>query len=190
MPRIVIFSKVNKSYIHKMKKISILVPCCNVEKYIRECLESIRVQTHTNIEVICINDGSTDGTGDIIDEYVASDARFKVIHKPNSGYGDSMNKGLEAATGDYIGIVESDDWIDPNMYEVLYQTAEAENRSITQQTIYLLTKALQDETCKNKLRRTNILCQIKEMNLSVADQAPSYESLIREDRDRDEGGIL
>lgn len=110
-----------------MKKISILVPCCNVEKYIRECLESIRVQTHTNIEVICINDGSTDGTGDIIDEYVASDARFKVIHKPNSGYGDSMNKGLEAATGDYIGIVESDDWIDPNMYEVLYQTAEAEN---------------------------------------------------------------
>ena len=88
-----------------MKKISILIPCCNVEKYIRECLESIRVQTHTNIEVICINDGSTDGTGDIIDEYVASDARFKVIHKPNSGYGDSMNKGLEAATGDYIGIV-------------------------------------------------------------------------------------
>ena len=75
-------------------------------------------------------------------------------------------------------------------YGLLAQTAEAENRSITQQTIYLLTKALQDETCKNKLRRTNILCQIKEMNLSVADQAPSYESLIREDRDRDEGGIL
>lgn len=75
-------------------------------------------------------------------------------------------------------------------YGLLAQTAEAENRSITQQTIYLLTKALQDETCKNKLRRTNVLCQIKGMSLSVAEQAPSYESLIREDRDRDEGGIL
>ena len=105
-----------------MKKISILVPCCNVEKYIRECLDSIKNQTYSNLEIICINDGSTDNTGKIIDEYVATDSRFKAIHKPNSGYGDSMNQGLDMCTGDYIGIVESDDWIEPNMYEKLYDT--------------------------------------------------------------------
>lgn len=105
-----------------MTKISILVPCCNVEKYIRECLDSIKAQTFTNIEVICIDDGSTDNTGNIIEEYVAKDSRFKVIHKKNSGYGDSMNKGLEECTGDYIGIVESDDWIEPDMYKTLLKT--------------------------------------------------------------------
>ena len=107
-----------------MDKISVLVPCCNVEKYIRECLDSIKTQTYTNLEIICIDDGSKDNTGAIIDEYVAADKRFKAIHKPNSGYGDSMNKGLDSCTGDYIGIVESDDWIEPVMFEVLHQTAK------------------------------------------------------------------
>lgn len=107
-----------------MDKISILVPCCNVEQYVRECLESIKNQTYSNLEIICIDDGSKDSTGDIIDEYVAADSRFKVIHKPNSGYGDSMNKGLDMCTGDYIGIVESDDWIEPDMFEVLHRTAK------------------------------------------------------------------
>ncbi len=110
-----------------MKKISVLVPCCNVEKYVKECLDSIKAQTYTNIEVICIDDGSTDSTGAIIDEYVAADPRFQVIHKPNTGYGDSMNVGLERCTGDYVGIVESDDWIEPNMYEVLLKTCESKD---------------------------------------------------------------
>ena len=108
-----------------MDKISILVPCCNVEKYVRECLDSIKAQTYQNLEIICINDGSKDSTGDIIDEYVAADKRFSAIHKPNSGYGDSMNKGLERCTGDYIGIVESDDWIEPDMFETLLNAAKA-----------------------------------------------------------------
>lgn len=107
-----------------MEKISILVPCCNVEKYVRECLESIKKQTYSNLEVICIDDGSIDKTGAIIDEFVADDNRFRVIHKPNSGYGDSMNKGLDLCTGDYIGIVESDDWIEPDMFEVLLKTSK------------------------------------------------------------------
>ncbi len=110
-----------------MKKVSILVPCCNVEKYIRGCLDSIKAQTYTQLEVICINDGSTDNTGSIIDEYVATDPRFQVIHKPNTGYGDSMNKGLEMCSGDYIGIVESDDWIEPNMYEILLKQCEEQD---------------------------------------------------------------
>jgi len=107
-----------------MEKISVLVPCCNVEPFVRECLESIKNQTYKNLEVICIDDGSKDGTGAIIDEFVAADPRFKAIHKPNSGYGDSMNMGLEQCSGDYVGIVESDDWIEPDMYETLLNTAK------------------------------------------------------------------
>ena len=110
-----------------MEKISIIVPCCNVENYLRECLDSIKKQTYKNLEIICINDGSKDNTGTIIDEYVAQDSRFVAIHKSNSGYGDSMNKGLEKCTGDYVGIVESDDWIEPDMFETLLKTAKENN---------------------------------------------------------------
>lgn len=104
--------------------ISILVPCYNVEKYLRECLDSIMNQTFTDYEAICINDGSTDTTLSILEEYAAKDSRFKIIDKKNSGYGASMNKGIDAAIGKYIGIVESDDYIEPEMFEHLYKEAE------------------------------------------------------------------
>lgn len=110
-----------------MNKISILIPCYNVEKYICQCLESILNQTYTNLEIICINDGSTDTTGAIIDQYAALDYRIVVIHKANTGYGDTMNIGLNACTGDYIGIVEPDDWIEPTMYETLLNIALMNN---------------------------------------------------------------
>ncbi len=107
-----------------MPKVSILVPCCNVEKYVEECLISIKNQTLRDIEVICINDGSTDSTLDLINRCTVGDDRFIVINKPNSGYGDSMNLGLGLAKGEYIGIVESDDFIEPNMFELLYENAK------------------------------------------------------------------
>ena len=97
----------------KQPKVSILVPCYNVEKYLKQCLDSIVNQTLQDIEIICINDGSTDSTLDIIKQYAKNDDRFVVIDKQNEGYGKSMNRGLDAATGEYIGIVESDDWIEP-----------------------------------------------------------------------------
>ena len=106
-----------------MHKISVIVPCYNVERYIHQCLESIVNQTHSNLEIICIDDGSTDNTPAIIDRVALTDTRIKVIHKSNTGYGDTMNVGLEASTGDYIGIVESDDWIEPDMYETLLRAA-------------------------------------------------------------------
>jgi glycosyltransferase involved in cell wall biosynthesis len=108
----------------KQPAISILVPCYNVEKYLRECLDSILNQTFTDFEALCINDGSTDSTLDILKEYAQKDERFKIIDKANSGYGASMNKGLDAATGKYVGIVESDDYIEPQMFERLYNEAE------------------------------------------------------------------
>ena len=103
--------------------VSILVPVCNVEKFLDKCLESIVEQSLKNIEIICINDGSTDNSLKIIEFYAQKDNRIKIINKANSGYGDSMNKGLALAHGDYIGIVESDDFVDSNMFEVLYQYA-------------------------------------------------------------------
>ena len=106
-----------------MAKVSIVIPCYNVEKYIEECLDSVINQTLKNIEIICVDDGSTDNTGKIIDKYAQKDCRIKVIHKQNSGYGASMNVGLTNATGDYIGIVEPDDYIELDMFEVLYDKA-------------------------------------------------------------------
>lgn len=110
-----------------MAKISIVVPIYNVSKYLDECLRSVKNQTLRDIEVICIDDGSTDNSLDIVKSYVAEDSRFKFITKPNAGYGDSMNRGFDAAEGKYIGIVESDDYIAPNMFETLYNVAELNN---------------------------------------------------------------
>ena len=101
-------------------KISIIVPIYNVNLYLKECLNSIKNQTFKNIEIICVNDGSTDNSLEIIMEYIY-DNRFIIIDKNNSGYGDSMNNGIEFTTGEYIGIVESDDFADFNMFENLYK---------------------------------------------------------------------
>lgn len=107
----------------KVINVSIVVPCCNVEKYLEQCLSSIVKQTLKEIEIICINDGSKDRTLDIINKFAAKDERIIVVDKPNSGYGDSMNIGFSKARGRYIGIVESDDFIEPEMFEKLYRTA-------------------------------------------------------------------
>ncbi len=104
-------------------KISVLIPVYNVKTYLRECLDSLEKQTFPEMEVVCIDDGSTDGSGEILDEYAARDARFNVLHVPNGGYGAAINRGLEAAGGDYVGIVESDDTIAPDIYEKLYRAA-------------------------------------------------------------------
>ncbi len=104
---------------HSMPALSILVPVCNVETYLAQCLDSILAQSFDDFEIICIDDGSTDNSPAILDDYAHRDARVRVVHKKNSGYGHSMNVGLSMATGEFIGIVESDDFIAPHMYEVL-----------------------------------------------------------------------
>ncbi len=102
--------------------ISIVVPVCNVERYVGECLDSILAQTKKEIEIICVNDGSTDNSLEVLRKYEKKDSRIKVITKPNSGYGNTMNVGFDAAVGEYTAIVESDDYITPNMFERLYDT--------------------------------------------------------------------
>lgn len=125
-----------------MPKISIIIPCYNVEKYLKQCLNSVVNQTLQDIEIICINDGSTDSTLSILREYENRDNRIKVISKHNSGYGASMNIGLETAKGEYVGIVESDDYAELDMFEILYNEAKSNNLDIVRSNFYLYNSKL------------------------------------------------
>lgn len=102
-----------------MPKISVIVPVYNVENYINRCIDSIINQTFTDLEIILINDGSLDNSGKICDEYLEIDERIKVVHKENGGLSSARNSGLELATGEFIGFVDSDDYIKNDMYEQL-----------------------------------------------------------------------
>lgn len=102
-----------------MKKLSVIVPVYNVEAYLRQCIDSIVGQTYRDLEIILVNDGSTDRSGDICDEYVARDPRIKVLHKANGGLSSARNAGMDVMTGDYVLFVDSDDWLDPNACEEL-----------------------------------------------------------------------
>jgi glycosyltransferase involved in cell wall biosynthesis len=101
--------------------ISVIVPVYNVEKYLRECVDSILQQTYKELEIILVDDGSTDKSGKICEEYAKIDGRIHVIHKKNGGLSDTRNTGLSICMGEYIGFVDSDDWIAPDMYENLYR---------------------------------------------------------------------
>lgn len=104
-------------------KVSVIVPVYNAESYLQRCIDSILNQTYTEFEIILINDGSKDNSGKICDEYAQKDTRIKVIHQKNSGVSKSRNVGLQAASGDYILFVDSDDYISPDMIEKLVQKA-------------------------------------------------------------------
>lgn len=104
-------------------KISIIVPVFNLEKLLPNCINSILSQTFTDFELILVNDGSTDKSGEICDKYAKHDKRIEVIHKSNGGVSSARNAGLEVAKGDYIGFVDSDDYINKYMFEILYSRA-------------------------------------------------------------------
>lgn len=119
-----------------MEFISVIVPVYNVEPYIAECIESIQNQSYKNLEIILVDDGSKDTSGDICDQYAAYDERIKVIHKENAGVSAARNTGIEAATGDYIGFVDSDDYIGPTMYEEMLQLIKEHDLDIIECTAF------------------------------------------------------
>lgn len=116
--------------------VSVVVPVYKVEKYLRRCVDSILAQTLANIEIILVNDGSPDGCPGIIDAYAEQDSRVVVISQENKGYGSAVNRGFEAARGEYIGIVEADDWIEPTMYQKLYANAVANDPDVVKCSFY------------------------------------------------------
>lgn len=113
-----------------MPKVSIIMPTYNVEKYFRQCIESVINQTLKDIEIIPVDDGSPDNCGKIMDEYAQNDPRIKPIHQQNGGYGKAVNAGILVATGEYIGIVETDDYCNPEMFEILYNHAKNLNADV------------------------------------------------------------
>ena len=105
-------------------KVSVVVPFLNGIRYLPACVRSVQAQTLQEIEIILVDDGSTDGAGELADELAQADARIRVIHQENRGLAGARNTGIRAACGDYIGFVDADDLIGPQMYEKLYSTAE------------------------------------------------------------------
>lgn len=111
-------------------KISVIVPVYNVEEYLIECLESLTAQTIEDMEIIVVDDGSPDNCPKMCDEFAEIHKNVKVIHKENGGLSSARNAALKIAQGEYIGFVDSDDWVDANMYETMYDTAKKENADI------------------------------------------------------------
>lgn len=113
-----------------MTKVSVIVPVYNTEKFLDKCLNSLINQTLDDIEIICINDGSTDNSLSILEKYANIDSRIKVINQENKKQGAARNSGMRIAIGEYIGFVDSDDWVDLNYYEKLYNMAIQYNADI------------------------------------------------------------
>ncbi|MDR3137178.1 MAG: glycosyltransferase [Coriobacteriales bacterium] len=118
-------------------RISILIPVYNVERYLRQCLDSVVAQTLRDIEIICINDGSRDGSLAIMQEFAQRDSRIRIIDKANGGYGQAMNRGLDAACGEFVGIVESDDYVDPETFQTMYEAARRNDAEVVKCEFYL-----------------------------------------------------
>lgn len=110
--------------------LSVIVPVYNVEQYLERCVDSILGQTYQNLEIILVDDGSSDASPRLCDAYAAKDGRIKVVHKHNGGLSDARNAGLAKATGKYIGYVDSDDWIEPTMYETMYQACKEQKAQV------------------------------------------------------------
>ena len=103
--------------------VSVIIPVYNVENYLKRCIDSVVNQSLRNIEIILIDDGSLDSSSKICDEYKVLDERITVIHKQNEGLGMARNTGIDIASGKYIAFVDSDDYIESNMYELLYNSS-------------------------------------------------------------------
>ena len=114
-----------------MPKISVIVPVYNVEKYLPQCLESIIGQTFDDIEIICVNDGSTDNSRKILAQYAQKDSRIKIVDKKNGGLSSARNAGMKVAQGEYYSFIDSDDWIDETMLEKLYNSMVALDTDIS-----------------------------------------------------------
>lgn len=112
------------------KVISIIIPAYNVEKYVKKCIDSVINQTYKKLDIIIVNDGSTDNTGNILDDYAIKDNRIRIIHKENGGLPNARNRGLKYVKGDYVMFLDSDDWLEPSCCELIIKEIQNENADL------------------------------------------------------------
>ena len=155
-----------------MTKISIIVPVYNVENYVSDCITSLLKQTYENTEIILVDDGSLDNSGKICDEYAKKDARIKVIHQKNAGVSAARNRGIEAATGDYIGFVDSDDYVSEEMYEYLLSVCLNNNVDIAQcDRVYTEKLYTEREKIENTSEKVYIINRQKALHELLCSQS-------------------
>lgn len=152
-------------------KVSVVIPIFNVEKYLRQCLDSVVNQTLKDIEIICVNDGSTDSSLDIIKEYAEKDGRIIIIDKKNSGYGHSMNCGFDIAKGRYLGIIESDDYAELDMFEKLYETAILDDLDVVKSGFFYYWSRPIEKNIENKIASKTmcgrVFCPVSDFNVPM-----------------------
>ena len=160
--------------------ISIIVPVYKVEPYIKRCVQSIIEQSYKNIEIILVDDGSPDKSGEICDEFSKKDERIKVIHKPNGGLSDARNAGLKIAKGEYIGFVDSDDYIENDMFECLYKLCTENKAQISIVSYYEYYNGKLISVRKNdKLEKFNKTEAIKELLIDSKIQSYAWNKLFK-----------
>ena len=134
-----------------MSKVSIIIPVYNVEKYLKKCLDSVINQTYKDIEIICVNDGSKDGSENILKEYATKDSRIKIIEKKNGGLSSARNAGLDVASGEYCYFVDSDDWIELNTIEKLTDIILSNDVDVV---VHSANNIPEDESCADMAENT------------------------------------
>lgn len=160
---------------NKSPKISVIVPVYNTQEYIYECINSLLCQTLEDIEIILVNDGSTDSSPSILDNFAKKDSRIKVIHQKNKKQGGARNSGIKIANGEYIAFVDSDDWVDKYFLEKMYKKAIKSQSNIVMCDYYRAKSFLNFKHTK-KSRIDNIFLQNETINLRTSSLQPSRKS--------------
>lgn len=162
--------------------ISIIIPVYKVEKYLEKCIQSVINQTYENLQIILVDDGSPDNCGKICDEYAKKDHRIEVIHKSNGGLSDARNKGLEIAKGEYIGFVDSDDYIEADMYEVLYNLLKQYNADVSICNFYTVSQEkIAIKNADNGIKEYNRIEILKEILLDNNIQSYAWNKLYKKE---------
>ena len=162
--------------------ISIIIPVYKVEKYLEKCIQSLINQTYENLQIILVDDGSPDNCGKICDEYAKKDHRIEVIHKSNGGLSDARNKGLEIAKGEYIGFIDSDDYIESDMYEVLYNLLKQYNADVSICNFYTVSQGkIAIKNAENGIKEYNRIEILKEVLLDNNIQSYAWNKLYKKE---------
>lgn len=162
--------------------ISIIIPVYKVEKYLEKCIQSVINQTYENLQIILVDDGSPDNCGKICDEYAQKDHRIEVIHKSNGGLSDARNKGLEIAKGEYIGFIDSDDYIESDMYEVLYNLLKQYNADVSICNFYTVSQGkIAIKNAENGIKEYNRIEILKEVLLDNNIQSYAWNKLYKKE---------